>query len=300
MARKFFNQKVNNSQKTLIQVIIIVASLIGIIICFLIASHFLNKAKDKPKATIEMRDSVAVEVNTSYPDKTLFFSELENVDEKEIDISFNNADLTKIGDYPVKIKVFDKEYDSVLQVVDTMSPTLTLKSYTINSNESYTLNDFIIDCVDNSKEACEINYFTGTDIDYGSYTTPGEYQIQIIAGDSSGNTTVQETTLTINSSNDKPIIPSDSCQYGNGEYDKDKYILALNVTENGCGRDLNLYQSDVVLEGVNKLMNQETEKLQKEFSKLNIDGQISLVRNPAAVLNLTGNGLVGYTIHLFG
>ena len=128
LARKFFNQKVNNSQKTLIQIIIIVASLIGIIICFLIASHFLNKAKNKPEVTIKMRDSVAVEINTNYPDKTLFFSELENVEEKNIDVSFDNVDLTKIGDYSIKVKVYDKEYDSVLQVVDTMSPSLTLKS----------------------------------------------------------------------------------------------------------------------------------------------------------------------------
>lgn len=299
MARKFFNKKVkvNDSHKTLIQIIIIVASLIGIIICFVVANYFLNKSKENKDAIIKLRDSVSVEVNTNLPDKTLFFSELEKVDEDDIKVSFDDADITKVGSYDVTVKIYKKKYKVTLQVVDTISPELTLKNLEIGENQTYSVNDFVENCSDNSKVACSLNYFTDNDIDYANYTTPGVYKIQIVASDSANNTTVQETTLTING-NGGQVTPT-SCTYGNSEYDKDAYILAIDITENGCARDLNLYQNEVILEGVNKIMQQDNERVKKEIDKLNLDiDGASIVRNPVAVLNTSGKGLVGYTIHM--
>ena len=76
MAKKFFNQKVSNKKKTITQIIIISICVVGIVACLLIANYF-NKKLPKD-AIIEMRDSVAVEVNSELPDKTVFFTKLKN------------------------------------------------------------------------------------------------------------------------------------------------------------------------------------------------------------------------------
>lgn len=297
MARKFFNERINGSQKTMMQIIIIILSILGIIICFFVANHFLKNSNKNNNAILEIRDKVAIEINSNLPDKTLLFSKLENVKEDDIEVSFKNVDISKIGDYKVQIKVYGKEYETTLQVLDTISPELVLKDYTINENETYSLNDFVASCNDNSKESCDINYYDLTGIDYSIYKEPGEYRVQIVAKDSSNNTIVQEAILYIVSKDSNPPTPL-SCKYGTSEYDKENNILAVDVTENGCGRDLNLYQSDVILSGVNKIMEQETEKIQKEFSKINVEGERVLYRTPSPVLNLTGNGVVGYTIKI--
>ncbi len=297
MARKFFNSRIS-SQKTTMQIIIIVGSLIGIIICFLIAHHFLSKPNNNNKATIKLRDRIAVEINSNLPDKTLLFSELENVSEDEIEVSFDKVDLTKVGDYTVVIKVFGEEYHATVQVLDTQAPELILKDLELEEGKKYSLDDFIIDCTDNSNEQCAINFNDTTGIDYTAYSAPGNYVVQIVANDSSNNKVVQEANLTIKSKDGEIHVDPSLCTFGNDEYDQDQYILALKVTENGCGRDLNLYQSDILLNGVNAIMEQETEKIQKEFSKLNIEGEKNLNRTSQPVLNLTGNGLVGYTIHM--
>ena len=302
MARKFFNQKVNNdnSNKKVIQIAIIVVCVIGIVIAFFVANYFNSHGK-KDKIKIEMRESVAIEINGQLPSKVLFFNELEGIKEDDIKINFDNVQTNLIGEYPVEIEIQGKKYTSKVQVLDTASPTLVLKEVTIDENSSYTVNDFVSSCNDNSNEACNIAFYAlgvdqnGNAIDYSSYRTAGTYKIQIMATDNSNNSTLQETTLYINGQ--VVVPPSTSCNYGNSDYDQ-SVLLASDVTQNGCALDLNLYQSETVLSGVNNIMDQEFEKLKKEFSKQNINGTLKLNRTASPVLNLTGNGLVGYTIHM--
>lgn len=299
MAKKFFNQKVNNTKKTITQIVIISVCILGIIICFFIANRF--NSKDKKDAVITIRDSVAVEVKTNYPEITTFFSELENVKESDIKVSYADADIDKVGEYPITIKIYNKTYNSKLNVIDSYAPELILKTVTIKAGDNYKAEDFVESCTDNSGEDCQINFYTlgidqdGNKIDYESFTTQGTYQIQIIASDSSKNNTIKTTTLIIgNGSSTQPII----CKYGDTNYDTNKYILATDVTENGCALDLNLYQNEKTLERVTALMEEETIKLKKEFNKLNISGNITLNRNTETILNTKGTGIVGYSLHI--
>jgi len=123
----------------------------------------------------------------------------------------------------------------------------------------------------------------------------GKYKIEIIASDSSNNTTIKSTTLTIGKIDD---IPSNVCKYGNNEYDSEKYILAVDISENGCAIDPNLYKEEQQYSAINRIMDEETERLQKEFKKLKGTGTIHLYRNPTVVLNKEETGIVGYTLHV--
>lgn len=61
-----------------------IASIVGVLIVIAIGVLISVKSKNNHKdAVIKIRDSVAVEVNSKLPDKTLFFSELE-VSKKKI------------------------------------------------------------------------------------------------------------------------------------------------------------------------------------------------------------------------
>lgn len=298
MAKKFFNQKINNTKKTVTQIIIIVVCVIGVIICFLIASFFNNRASDD--AVIEIRESVAIEVNTDLPDKTLLFTKLENVKENSIKVSYKDVDTSKVGEYTATVELYRKKYEVKILVVDTISPELTLKDITINQGDSYKASDFVENCNDNSND-CNAEFYTlatdqdGNAIDYSNYTNAGTYKIQIIATDASNNMTIKDATLTIGTGgSNKPV----ACKYGDSNYDKDKYVLATNVTNNGCAIDLNLYQDKNIIAPVESIMEQETDKLKKEFSKLNVEGSISLNRDAVAVMNTAGKGIVGYTIHM--
>lgn len=299
MARKFFNQRINNTRRTVTQIIIIVVIVIGVISAFFIINAFRNK--NNGDVIIELKDNITIEINSSLPEKTTFFSKLENVDEKDIEISYKSVDVSKAGSYQVALKINNKKYESTLNVVDTISPELALKNYSISSEGSYKASDFVEKCTDNSKEECKIEFYglatnqNGEKIDYSKYSTPGNYTVQIIASDSSNNSTIKDATLTIG----KPNIPiQTTCKFGGNDYDQNLYILAVDVTENGCALNLNYYQDSNVLAAANSIMDQETEKLKKEFSKLNTDGTIVLNRKATAILNKEGKGIVGYTIHM--
>ena len=86
MARKFFNQKVSGSSNKTIAYAIVGGVLVAMVI-FIFMVVFTNQS-DAGDPIIEIRDLVTVEVNSELPDKTLFFAELQNVDEDDINISF--------------------------------------------------------------------------------------------------------------------------------------------------------------------------------------------------------------------
>lgn len=283
--------------------IIVGVCVLLVFVCIILVVLFSNRTPED--ARIEIRDVVTVEINSEIPDKTLFFSELQNVKEDEIDISFAEADLTKVGEYPVEINLRGETYESKLAVVDTQAPNLVARNYNIAIGDTYSAEDFVESCTDNSGEDCIIEFYTmgmdqdGVTIDYGSYTDEGTYTVQIIASDSSGNsTTATSATLTIGEASG-PVTPT-TCTYGNSEYDSNTYILGINVTQNGCALDLNLYQNESVTAPAYELANADTEKLQKEISKLNINENLerNLSRLISPVLNTAGTGIVGYTVHM--
>ena len=302
--KKFFNRKVKKkpsmSLKTLIVLAIIVLLIIITVIYILKVQSNNTKLKN---ATIEMREKVIIEIGSDYPDKTLFFTKLENVKEEDIKVSYSKANINKVGNYTITINIYDKKYTSTLEVVDNTSPELTVKNITIKKGDTYSALDFVNKCIDNSNDECIVEFYTasvdqdGNELDYSKYTQEGTYSVLIIAKDTSGNSTAPISALLTIGESTSSVKPT-NCKYGNNVYDTSS-ILSIDVTENGCALDLNLYKSETILTGVNSIIKAEQEKLQKEFSTLNLGvNDIYLYNNIDSVLNTTGTGLVGYTIKI--
>lgn len=302
MARKFFNQKVkkSKSKNPALLVTLILIGVIATIILIVLIVKSLNKKPDN--AVIKIRDVVAVEINSELPDKTIFFAELENVKEKDIKVSFENVKVDTVGKYEVTLKVYGKSYKSTLEVVDTESPKLEAKDHTIRVGDTYTAKDFVKSCTDNSGISCIVEFYDkglnqeGDKLSYSNYVKEGTYTVQIIAKDPSGNTSYSMAKLVIGSGQaEKPT----TCKYGNDSYDKDTYTIAVNVTENGCALDLNLYQSETILAPIKDLIEAETAKLKKEMNVLKLDSKnIYLNSSIGPVLNESGKGVVGYTVYM--
>ena len=305
MAGKFFNQRVKGANRSFIAYIIVGVVVLCIFIAVILIVSLKNKGDNKD-AVIEIRDVVTVEVNSELPDKTLFFSELQNVKEDDIIISYDDVDLAKVGEYTVNIEVNKTNYLSTLSVVDTKIPNVTTKDLTIGKGETYAANDFIEKCSDNSDSGCIVTFYEmgkdqdGNLIDYSKYTEEGKYTLQIVVSDMSGNSTSPlSVNLTIGDGIGEPSNPT-YCKYGNSEYDTNSYILGVNISQNGCALDLNLYYDENTSAPAYELAKNDTEKLQKEISKLNIDKDVKKVLNQVItpVLNTTGTGVVGYAVHL--
>lgn len=304
MARKFFNQKVKKS-KNISMGTIVVGAIVGILILIAVGvsiSVASGSNKQPKNAVIKLNESISVEVNSKLPDKTTFFTELEHVPESDIKVSYDAVDLTKVGEYNVTLTIYKKVYQTTLKVIDTESPELVLKDYSIPVGSSYKASDFVESCSDNSKDECNVSFYSlglsqdGSKIDYSSFKNEGSYSVQIIATDASGNASRPKiANLIIGKSTTNPT----TCNYGGSEYDTSKYILAVNVTDNGCALDLNLYHDEKIQAPVIAVADAEQKKLEKEFSKINLGVKdIYVDRNIGPVLNTSGTGVVGYTLFI--
>lgn len=302
MAKKFFNQKVKKSKRQNAKIGLLVTGIVAIILVIVLAIFLVyNANKQKLKnAVIEVRDAVGVEINSELPDKTLFFSELKGVKEKDIKTNLNKLKISEVGNFEVTLKIYGKKFKSILQVVDTTAPVLELKDVTITKGSTYKIEDFVESCTDNSKKDCKIEYFqegidqNSNSIDYSNYSNEGTYIIKIVASDESGNVTNGEAKLTIGANQTTNPV----CKYGNNKYDADD-ILSVDVTENGCALSLDLYKNEKVIAAAQNLIELEKEKLHKEFSKVTLNVKdIYLNSSIDPILNTEKDGLVGYSVFI--
>ncbi len=300
MARRFFMEKVPSNNNSLLHVIILVACVIGVILCFVIVSNLLRNSHRN--AVYELRELTVVPLNSKLEDKTIFFKELQHVKEKDITVNYENADLSKAGTYDIVVSLYDKDYNVKLEVADLESPVLATKDVNVENGYEYSANDFVESCTDDSNEECNYKFYDlafdqdGNPIDYSSYKEEGEYTIQIIAYDEAGNETAPtKATLVIGTPSETGEI---LCKYGNNDYDTEKYILATYITQNNCALDLNLYNDEKTVLAANQIMENETTRLKKEFESLNINSAITLNRLAQAVINKDNTGIVGYTVHM--
>ena len=191
----------NNLKK---YVMIGVMSLVAVALVFLgIYCYKQNKkikvnSVDEVKAEVVVKAEVTAEIMSDVFKVEDFFDNKKTENELEINYKKDGEDVTflekydKLGTYEVVIKNKDKEYKSLLNVVDTTKPVLKLKSVSIKVNDKYNISDFIESCVDNSGEECILSYKEDK-----LYKDLGVYDIVIIAKDSSGNETEETTKLEI-------------------------------------------------------------------------------------------------------
>ena len=299
MAKRFFNTKVKKRRKSYSTIIIIVGCTLAILVLVIL---ILNASKNKmpSNAKVVIRKEVSVELNSKLPDKTLFFSELENVPESKISIDYKDTDLTVPDSYQVIVKVYNKEYTSTLTVIDNVAPELEVKDFSIHPGDHYEAESFVKYCKDNSKKQCIFEFYDkatdakGNPIDYSNYSKVGKYRIQIVAKDETGNVTQpMEAELTITKS--ETSNPTE-CEFGKATIAKG-VKLTVNVTTDECALDLNSYKNQELISKTDEYVEKEKTKLKDEFKKYNLnvkDVFFNATIDP--VLNATGDGLVGYLV----
>lgn len=306
MAKKFFYNKVYNTKKMIINAIIVGTCIIGIIICFIFVSHFNVENRSQKNGDIVLKSEVTVEINETF-ENDIFFSKVENYNIDDIEIYYgSDFNISEVGTYLITIIIDEIYYDVTMNVVDTKLPELILNDVNIENGKSYQAMDFVKSCTDNSKKECKISFLqNGKDIDgnlvdYSTFTKEGVYQVKISAEDESGNQTIKEATLTIGSPkiepNNEPV--TNTCKYGDNNYDTDNYLVAIDITTNKCAVSLDLYKDENYTTDINKLMDTETTRLKKDVEALNLTGTLAINRKITAVINNSGNGIVGYELKM--
>lgn len=185
--------------------ILIITTIIAIVLLGITLFIFLEKKDIKEKESsniqtneekINIKENVEVEINSEVLNIKDFF-ENSNFSDGEINYLENDKKIkfdtkyNKIGSFKVVMKINDKNYETTLNVVDTLAPTLKLKELTITLGDKFEINSFVESCTDNSEEDCILSYKENK-----KYTKVGTYDVTIIAKDKSDNV-VEETTKLI-------------------------------------------------------------------------------------------------------
>lgn len=171
--------------------IILIILVITIIVLLLSSKQDNNKIEPNNKtATIELEEEYSLELG-SIPSVDMFTT----VDGATIKIYYGDKEVTgplnDSGEYLVVIKYNDKEYKTKILVEENI-PVLTLKELTINENDTYELNNFVVNVSGISEYKLEF-----TNQDMGKYTKQGVYDISIKLVYDNGKTIVEYTKLTI-------------------------------------------------------------------------------------------------------
>ena len=185
--------------------ILTITTIIVIVLLGITLFIFLEKKDIKEKESsniqtkeekINIKENVEVEINSEVLNIKDFF-ENSNFSDGEINYFENDKKIkfdtkyNKIGSFKVVIKINDKNYETTLNVVDKLAPTLKLKELTITLGDKFEINSFVESCTDNSEEDCILSYKENK-----KYTKVGTYDVTIIAKDKSDNV-VEETTKLI-------------------------------------------------------------------------------------------------------
>ncbi len=305
MAKKFFNQKVyNRKRKDIIQLSIIGVSIIGIVASIFLISYF--KSRPKKEYFVKLQDKVNLEIGSSKPNNVIFIKELKGVNQSDIKVDYSKVNFEKLGTYTVSLKINNKKYKTKLQIDDYTAPILSLKELTIEKEEKYSANNFVDSCSDNSKADCIIEFYkdsineNGEKIDYANYDKLGSYEIKIVAKDPSNNEVIKTTRLHITKKDKVPVINTKpvTCEYGSLEYDT-SLVLTNNVGVNDCALDINSYNDEGLRKGINTIANTETKKIQMELNMLpNLPENMTINRLVNAILNIEGDGFVGYSLFI--
>ena len=185
--------------------ILTITTIIVIVLLGITLFIFLEKKDIKEKESsniqtneekINIKENVEVEINSEVLNIKDFF-ENSNFSDGEINYFENDKKIkfdtqyNKIGSFKVVMKINDKNYETTLNVVDKLAPTLKLKELTITLGDKFEINSFVESCTDNSEEDCILSYKENK-----KYTKVGTYDVTIIAKDKSDNV-VEETTKLI-------------------------------------------------------------------------------------------------------
>ena len=290
MAKKsFFNKKVKKTYKgpSLKLILYIIGGALVLTILTVLTVAIVKKSRKE--VVIEIKDPVTVEINSGVPNTNDLFKKLKNIDIKDITVSYENVDFANLGSYELTVKVKDQEFNTTLEVVDNTMPNLVVDDLVISKGSKYKITDFVVSCTDNSGEECILNYPSD---EYKNITDLGEHNVLIVASDASGNNTgIKKVKLS--------IVDGKACRYGTGGYDTKKYIMAVDITSDGCAIDLNLYYEESTMKPAKKFITKETDSIQNYIETIDLGFKnIKVSSELYPILNTSGKGVVGYEVEM--
>ncbi len=177
-------------------------------------------------------DRLTIEVGEEVPEATAFLSDRQDWIAISYGTDVGTIDCDQIGTYPVTLKVFLRNREAELIVEDTIPPSGTAVTLTVNQNTVLTPEDLVTDIEDATAVTC--SFETEPDL-----TRQGRQQVTVNLTDEAGNRTSLETTLAVIVDREAPVI--DGVGPLTGFLDEPiSYKSMITVTDN--------YDQDVQLE----------------------------------------------------
>lgn len=263
-------------KKILIVTIITVIVLLGITLFIFLEKKDIKEKESSNIQTneekINIKENVEVEINSEVLNIQDFF-ENSNFSDGEINYFENDKKIkfdtkyNKIGSFKVVIKINDKNYETAINVVDTLAPTLKLKELTITLGDKFEINSFVESCTDNSKEDCILSYKENK-----KYTKAGTYDVTIIAKDKSDNVAEETTKLIIKNKKNTNETQTKNDNKTNNNSNKVKFVKeetesVKETKELKYGTILNSWHVKTY-----KLYSDGSKKIVNEYTHYEVDG----------------------------
>ena len=261
--------------------ILTITTIIVIVLLGITLFIFLEKKDIKEKESsniqtkeekINIKENVEVEINSEVLNIKDFF-ENSNFSDGEINYFENDKKIkfdtkyNKIGSFKVVIKINDKNYETAINIVDTLAPTLKLKELTITLGDKFEINSFVESCTDNSKEDCILSYKENK-----KYTNAGTYDVTIIAKDKSDNVAEETTKLIIKNKKNTNETQTKNDNKTNNNSNKVKFVKeetesVKETKELKYGTILNSWHVKTY-----KLYSDGSKKIVNEYTHYEVDG----------------------------
>ena len=184
--------------KLIIIIAVIAVLLAAAVTAFILVKNNKAPAPEPEKEEIKVKEQVTAEIMTDVLSAKDFFENLPEGDEPQIKYSFDGQDVVfsekydKLGYFKVTLTDGEKEYDSVLCVKDTTPPVLVTKDLEIETETDFQEPILVESCTDNSGKDCTYSIKDAPD-----FSTPGEYNVILVATDESGNSTEAPVKITV-------------------------------------------------------------------------------------------------------
>lgn len=144
------------------------------------------------KQQLHFKDDLTIEINGKF-DPLSYISEVENGSVKEVTCQSKNLNIKKLGEYEITYTYKDRDYEAVIQVVDTTKPEFKgLDDLIVSLNTTPDLKAGV-EVSDNSLEKIQYK------IDSKKLDTSkeGKYEVTYSAKDSSGNKTTVKRKIEV-------------------------------------------------------------------------------------------------------
>lgn len=166
--------------------IAVLAVLILIPVCIITALTKQNQVHEQ----VILEAGESIELQSFFKNEKVKGTFLTIVDE---------IDTTKLGDYPIQIKVGKKIYQSTLTIQDTVAPVAVVLDATTNINEGIVLEDYVQSITDAT--AVTYEYVQEPDV-----SIPGDAELKVAFTDKAGNQTIVTQKLHVIPDTVAPII----------------------------------------------------------------------------------------------